>query len=226
MPSGAALLSAMLSLAACRGVSPEEEAPLPGRDPVPQDTAPKAAPRLLPPEVYLRTYLTIFGGLSPEGVAAELRGGALFDAWSDYLSSLGLPSYAAEIGRATQTNSLMLATFERLGVALCDRAAEHDLRASPPRPLAERRVFAFELPGRALDAAGFAGRFDVLHRTFLGYPAALAPDGRVERFFGLYEDTLARRSAAGAPASRFSPAEAAWAAVCYGLVRHPEFHTY
>ena len=26
--------------------------------------------------------------------------------------------------------------------------------------------------------------------------------------------------------SRFSPAQSGWAAVCYGLIRHPEFHLY
>ena len=69
-------------------------------------------------------------------------------------------------------------------------------------------------------------KFDVLHRTFLGYPVSLAPTDRVNRFFKLYTDVVAAHGAMGAPKSRFTPAEAGWAAMCYGLIRHPEFHLY
>ena len=137
-------------------------------------------------------------------------------------------TYRLDIPRQIQTNALMIATFERLGVALCDRAVEHDLKPAKgqgPMPAGERLIFAFEMPREALDAGTFAPRFDVLHRTFLGYPAALAPPARVDRFFGLYQAIVANHSNA-APKSRFSPQEAGWAAVCYGLVRHPEFHLY
>jgi hypothetical protein len=196
-----------------------------------EDTAPKEDLRMVPPEVYMRTYLRVFGGLAPLEVQKRARGGdgsALFDTWDDYVSALGFPDYRLDIPRQTQTNALMVATFERLGVALCDRALEHDLKAprgDQPPPLADRLVFAFDLPRREIDAPGFAMRFDVLHRTFLGYPAALAPPQRTPRFFQLYRDVVAGHAKA-APRSRFTPEEAGWAAVCYGLVRHPEFHLY
>ena len=204
-------------------------ADLPGHGSLSQDTTPKEGPRLLPAEVYIQAYLDIFGALSP--LAAELasrgkEGGALFDTWRDYLASLGMPDYEKDIGRVTQTNAMMLATFERVGIALCDRAAERELDASPRPALASRTVFAFEPTAAGPTDKEFADRFDVLHRTFIGYPAALAETPRTERFYKLYIDTVAKHSAKGAPVSGLSPANAGWAAVCYGLVRHPEFHTY
>jgi hypothetical protein len=198
---------------------------IPGHDTLLEDTTPKQSPRLVPPEAYIHSYLSLFGGLSP--VQTQLAAQAqdktqLFDTWNDYLASLGLPDYRIDIPRATQTNALMLATFERLGVALCDRSVEHDLEGSAG---ADKLVFAFDAPD-TLDAAGFAERFDVLHRTFLGYPANLAPPDRTGKFFALYNDTVQRHTAAGAAKSRFKPNQAGWASVCYGLVRHPEFHFY
>ncbi|WP_437742083.1 hypothetical protein WME73_42910 [Sorangium sp. So ce302] len=41
---------------------------------------------------------------------------ALFDSWGDYLAALGLPDHGLDLPRATQTNALMLAAFERLGI--------------------------------------------------------------------------------------------------------------
>ena len=77
-----------------------------------------------------------------------------------------------------------------------------------------------------MTAAEFAPRFDVLHRTFLGYPArARARRSAWPAFFELYRDTR-RATRRPQQRSRFTPAEAGWAAVCYGLVRHPEFHLY
>jgi hypothetical protein len=196
-----------------------------------EDTAPKQDMRLVPPEVTMRTYLQLFGGLAPLAVQARARGGdgnALFDTWDDYVSALGMPDHHLDIPRQTQTNALMVATFDRIGIALCDRAVEHDLRSAgkaPAPPVGERVVFAFELPDGEVDARGFAERFDVLHRTFLGYPATLAPPDRTDRFFQLYRDIVAGHAKAQ-PRSRFSPREAGWAAVCYGLVRHPEFQLY
>ncbi len=152
---------------------------------------------MVPPEVYMRTYLQLFGGLAPLEVQKRARGGdggQLFDTWDDYVSALGFPDYRLDIPRQTQTNALMVATFERLGVALCDRAVEHDLQgARPPPP--RRRAPHLRLrrrPRARVDAAAFAPRFDVLHRTFLGYPASLAPPERVARFFALYRDIVAR----------------------------------
>jgi hypothetical protein len=183
--------------------------------------------RLVPPEVYMRTYLELFGGLSPLDVQAKARGSeGLFDTWDAYISSLGLPDYKLDSPRQTQTNALMIATFERLGIALCDRAVESDLKAKVPVPVDKRAIFSFDVPPTPLDEAGFASRFDVLHRLFLGYPVSLAPADRVKRFFDLYH-SIVTEHATGTPAkSKFSPEESGWAAVCYGLVRHPEFHLY
>jgi hypothetical protein len=190
---------------------------------------------MVPPEVYMRTYLQLFGGLLPSEVQQKARGtdgGNVFDTWDDYVSALGFPDYRVDIPRQTQTNALMIASFERLGVALCDRAVEHDLpslgrptpKTPPPAPSA-RVIFAFEPLAGAMSDADFAARFDVLHRTFLGYPAALAPPERAPRYFALYRD-IAANHAKALPKSRFTADQAAWAAVCYGLVRHPEFHLY
>lgn len=229
-------LAASLLMAGCAGRSPEIVAPGPATPlatagVLSEDTAPKEDLRLVPPEAYMRTYLTLFGGLAPVDAQKRVRGNdgsQLFDTWDDYVSALGLPDYRFDIPRQTQTNALMVATFERLGVALCDRALEHDLRApkgGEVPPLGERLIFVFDVPKGELAADAFAPRFDALHRTFLGYPASLAPPQRVARFYQLYRDVEAGHAKAD-PKSRFSPAEAGWAAVCYGLVRHPEFHLY
>lgn len=195
-----------------------------------EDTAPKAELRMVPPEVYMRTYVRLFGALLPSETQQKARGGDgnnLFDTWDDYVSALGLPDYRLDIPRQTQTNALMIASFERLGIALCDRAVEHDLpgpgKTAPA--LGERAIFAFERVAGTMTDAQFGERFDVLHRTFLGYPASLAPPERTPRYFALYRDIAANHSKA-IPRSRFAPDQAAWAAVCYGLVRHPEFHLY
>jgi hypothetical protein len=203
--------------------------PLVPRSDVALDAAPKTDLRLVPPEVYLRTYLRLFGGLVPteaQKAARGPQGGALFDTWDDYVSALGFPDYRLDVPRQGQTNAFMIATFERLGVALCDRAVEHDLRATPSRPIPERLIFAFDEPHGPVDRAAFDARFDVLHRTFLGYPASLAPSARVPRYYDLYREIVALHTEAGAPKSKFTAGEAAWAAVCYGLVRHPEFQLY
>ena len=42
------------------------------------------------------------------------------------------------------------------------------------------------MPAAAPTEAEFAERFDVLHRTFLGYPAALATRDRTGAYFKLY----------------------------------------
>jgi hypothetical protein len=113
----------------------------------------------------------------------------------------------------------MLATLGRLAEALCVRSVEHDLRHK--LPVEARVLFAFESIAEPT-RADFAPRFDVLHRTFLGYPAELAPAGRIERFFALY-----RQVAANHPAGRpLSGDEAGWAAVCTALVQHPETGLY
>jgi hypothetical protein len=227
-----ASLAALATFGAC---APAEviprtaAAPLREVERVAQDATPKQDRRLVPAEAYVRTYLQLFGGLAPLEVQRRARGGdggALFDTWDDYLSALGFPDYRLDLPRGTQTNALMIAAFERLGIALCDRSVEHDLKAKPPPLVKDRLVFAFDPPEGEVTAPTFARGFDVLHRTFLGYPARLAPEGREEAFLDLYKQTYARHAAKGAARSRFTPAEAGWAAVCYGLVRHPEFHLY
>jgi hypothetical protein len=240
------LASALIGCASC-GHVPETvvgrgAAPLPAESPLPLDRAPKEELRMVPPEVYVRTYLEIFGGLvqshDAQGLPLDVQrraragdGAQLFDTWDDYLGALGFPDYKNDLPRAGQTNALMVATFERIGVALCDRAVEHDLRNDPKtkKPLRkdERVVFAFDFDPKAeLDAASFAPKLDVLHQTFLGYPLALAPTDRANRFFTLFHDVRARHADKAAPPSRFSPTEAGWAAVCQGLIRHPELHLY
>lgn len=224
-----ALAVASLTAFACSKTEEPTPVPLsqiPGHGGLTQDTTLKEGPRLVPPEAYIRTYLTLFGGLSPVDTQTALRGAdgsALFDTWNDYLSSMGLPDYRVDIPRGTQTNTLMLATFERLGVALCDRSVERDLQGS--LPVTSRLIFAFDKTA-TVDLPAFTSRFDVLHRTFLGYPAALGPAPRTTDFFKLYTDTVALHAAKDAAKSRFTPDEAGWAAVCYGLIRHPEFHLY
>jgi hypothetical protein len=191
----------------------------------PEDSSTKQDLRLVPPEVYVRSYLQLFGGLAPTDVQQRARGtdGAqLFDTWDDYLAALGLPDYKQDLPRASRTNAIMVATFERLGVALCDRALEHDWKQKPPIPAGERTVFVFDEPTQT-DAASFAARFDEMHRTFLSYPARLAP-GRTEDFYALYNNI--KKLHATNKKSRLSPEQAGWVSVCYGLVRHPEFHLY
>jgi hypothetical protein len=212
----------LLLLAACGApqvIAPGPAQPLPAHREVTIDTTPKARPRMVAAEVYLRAYLTWFGGLAPLDLQNRARGKQLFDAWDDYLAALGLPDYRLDLPRQTQTNSLMLATFGRLGEVLCIRAAEHDLHKKTP--LDQRVVFAFD-PVAQPNAAQFAERFDVLHRTFLGYPAALAPAERGARFFDLYTRVAAHHSAK----NPLTPDETAWAAVCSALVQHPEAELY
>jgi hypothetical protein len=214
---------------------------LPGHATVGVDTSPKQDLRLVPAEAYMRTYLQLFGGLAPSAgkngaspldaqkIAKGSDGNQLFDTWDDYLSAIGLPDYRNDIPRGAQTNALMVATFERLGAALCDRAVEHDLgtRQKPGVAAKERVIFAFDdPPSSGLDAAGFAARFDVLHRTFLGYPAALAETDRIARFHAVFDEVQKRHADPKAPKSRFLPDQAAWATVCEGLIRHPEFQLY
>jgi len=173
---------------------------------------------MVPPEVYLRAYMVWFGGLVPLDVQNRARPRGLFDAWDDYLAALGLPDYKIDLPRQTQSNTLMLATLGRLGEALCARAAEHDLHAKTP--LDQRVVFAFDPPQ---DDDAWVASFDVLHRTFLGYPAKLAPPERVAKFRALYQSVAERHAKAKQP---LTPEETGWVAVCSALVQHPEAELY
>lgn len=210
----------VLLVAACTArtqLAPTAPVPLPEHATTLIDTTPKERRRMVPPEVYLRAYLTWFGGLVPLEVQQRARPKGLFDAWDDYLAALGLPDYTIDLPRQTQSNTLMLATLGRLGEALCARAAEHDLHARTP--LDQRVVFAFDASGEDAFAAGF----DVLHRTFLGYPARLAPAERVARFHALFASIAARHAGAKQP---LTADETAWVAVCAALVQHPEAELY
>jgi len=187
-----------------------------------QDRAPKEPARLVPPEAYLRTYLALFGAASPseaQKLARASDNGQLFDNWNDYLSALGFPDHRNDLPRANQTNALMVASFERLGIALCDRAVERDLRG----PTETRQLFKFSADTDNISV--FKTHFDILHRAFLGYPLDLAPADRAAKFYALYETIVLHHGEKGLK-SRFTPAEAGWANVCYGLSRHPEFHLY
>jgi hypothetical protein len=212
---------ALIFVVACaHGIAPSEPRPLPHATTTMIDTTPKERRRMVPPEVFLRAYLGWFGGLVPLDVQNKARPKGLFDAWDDYLAALGLPDYKIDLPRQTQSNTLMLATLGRLGEALCARAAEHDLHAKTP--LDQRVVFVFDT-GAPQDDDTFAQRFDVLHRTFLGYPAALAPADRIARFHQLYADVAARHAGAK---QQLTADETAWVAVCAALVQHPETELY
>jgi len=232
-----ALPLTLLCMEGCGQRNDEPEAPttepipsvpvgaIPGHGSLAEDNSHKEGPRLLPAEIYIQMYLDIFGGLSPleAEAASKATDSTLFDRWTDYLASLGMPDYQKDVARVTQSNAIMVATFERIGVALCDKAIERDLRATPKLPVAKRTVFAFDLTPAEPTDAEFTARFDVLHRTFLGYPAALAQTPRAARFLKLYRDTVERHKTTP---TAFTASEAGWAAVCQGLVRHPELHTY
>ena len=216
-----AKLATLVWLAACGGaVTPSATTPLPQHQTRMLDTTPKERRRMVPPEVYLRAYLGWFGGLVPLDVQNRARPKGMFDAWDDYLSALGLPDYKIDLPRQTQSNTLMLATLGRLGEALCARAAEHDLHGGKT-PMDQRVVFAFDAGADSEDA--FEQRFDVLHRTFLGYPAKLAPAERVAKFHQLFTAIAARHANAKNP---LTADETAWAAVCSALVQHPEAELY
>lgn len=215
-------LALVLAIAACGGavMSPSEPAALPSHETTMLDRTPKERRRMVAPEVYLRAYLGWFGGLAPLDVQNRARPKRLFDAWDDYLSALGLPDYKTDLPRQTRSNTLMLATLGRLGEALCARAAEHDLHGDRT-PVARRVVFAFDVAPDSDDA--FTQRFDILHRTFLGYPAKLAPGDRVAKFHILFTEVAARHAGAKNP---LTADETAWVAVCAALVQHPEAELY
>lgn len=222
------LLAAIVLFATCAQACADEESDkqvaidaIPGHDGL-VDTRRAQGPRMLRTEAYIRSFTMLLGAKNAAEAQDIAKGGdksEMFDSWNHHLDALGLPDYKEDIRRATETNTLMLAAFERLGMAACERAAERDLRDG-----GSRIVFDFELAADPLDRAAFDKGFDIVHRTMLGYPASLAA-GRSDRFFELYRGVVSRHGDA-AVVSRLSPAEAGWAVVCEGLVRHPEFHLY
>ena len=154
----------VLSLAssACAARPPEHvvagpPSQLVDRGVIAEDTAPKEDLRMHPA-----------GGLHADVPAAVRRaraargaeagaggdGGSLFDTWDDYVSALGFPDYRLDVPRQTQTNALMAATFERLGVALLPRyrypGARRRRRRSPaPSCHGTRGCSGRCAPGRA-----------------------------------------------------------------------------
>ena len=203
---------------------------LPGHSSI-EDNSKKEGPRLLPPETYMRTYLQFFDNKkTPLELETYMRGlddSGVFDRWADYLGSLGMPDYKLDVGRQDHTNTLMVASLERLGIALCIRKAEVELNVEgAPPPLSARTVFAFDMTPQNPTDTEFLERFDKMHRIFLGYPVSMADPKRVPRFLGVFRDIIHRHEAAGAPTSRFTPQQAGWAGMCYALVRHPEFQMY
>jgi hypothetical protein len=209
-------------------VRPRALADVLGHENLGVDRNAKEDPRLLPQEALIRSYLRLFGGLAPIASQMALRQGSttLFDRWLDYLGALGIPNHRIDQPRGVETSTLMLATFERIGIALCDKSLQHDLRRTPALPINERYIFAFDAPPGPLTEAAFNDPFDTLHRTFLGYPASLADAQRTLRYLALYNQVYAAHSSEDAGVTGFTPSQAGWAAVCYGLLRHPEFQTY
>ena len=215
------LAIALVLAAACGrpdAISPGAPTEMPARHEVVLDRAPKQRRQMLPAEVILRAYLAWFGGLLPEEVFQRAHGSNLFDHWEYYLPALGLPDYHVDAPRVSQSNTVMLAALGRLGEALCVRSVEHDLRERTP--LDARVVFAFEPIGNPTRSQ-FAVGFDVLHMTFLGYPSNLAPAERIDRYYALFRKVAERHHD-----RRLSPDQAGWAAVCAGLVQHPEAELY
>ena len=186
------------------------------------DRSPKEPRRLMTAEVYLRSYLEWFGGLTPLEVQARAQPRGLFNDWKDYLAALGLPDYKFDVPRAQQSNTLMLAAVARLGEALCIRSVERDLKGGK-EALDARIIFAFEETPGAPTAAEFASRLDVLHRLFLGYPLRLAPSERAARYFKLYQQIVQGHAK---PKAGLSPGQLGWAAICTALVQHPEVGLY
>ncbi len=223
-----ALVGGFLFVAACKGDTLEGGlASVPGHENLAQDNTHKEAPRLMAAEGYIRSYLRIFGVDTPLQAQTQLAtgGDALFDSWNNYLAAMGLPNYTLDLPRGTQTNALMVATFERLGIALCDKALLKDWSTTAPVATAKRTVYAFDAPKDIADKVAFTAAFDVLHRTFLGYPVKIAPTNRVDTYFELFTK-ISSTHTTDPKASLFTANQAAWAAMCYGLVRHPEFQLY
>lgn len=233
-------LAPLLMVAGCRSAPPElvkpREQPAAAVQTAPRESFEPREARLVAAETLIRSYTAIFGDLMiPEhrkGYDVSNRNARYFG-WQEHLSALGLPDYLQDLPRVTQTNTVMVAEFERLAATLCDRAANKDLRPGANKPLTPELkalvqveappVFAFQAKPGPITLDEFRPRFDVLHRTFLGYPAELAPPERTPEFHALYTQVEARhrKEGKGAP-----PFVSAWSAVCQGLSRHPEFHHY
>lgn len=216
------LIVFVIALASCGGppssIAPSAQRALPEHREVVLDQGPKQRRRTVPAEVVLRAYLMWFGDLAPRDAFYRAHGDDLFDQWHHYLAALGLPDHHVDAPRVSESNTIMVAALGRIGEALCVRSAEHDLAAATPP--AKRIIFAFDMVDRA-DRQAFADRFDVVHRTFLGYPVRLAPAERIDRFYALYRDVSARHAGGKLAGERMG-----WVSVCTALVLHPETGLY
>ena len=179
----------------------------------------------------MRTYLQLFGGLAPLDVQKRARGGDGARSSTPGTTTSrrsASPTIASTSRASTQTNALMIADVRaaRRG-ALRSRASSTICKGQAAAARPSALVFAFDLPARARRRRG---------RSRRGSTSCTAPSSATRRrsrrrsararFFQLYRDIVARPRQ-GATRSRASPpTRPAWAAVCYGLVRHPEFHLY
>ena len=66
---------------------------------------------MVPPEPYLRAYLAGLAASRQSTPEQALTPKNLFDSWDDYLAALGMPDYRIDLPRATQANTLMVATL-------------------------------------------------------------------------------------------------------------------
>ena len=184
---------------------------------------------MVPPEVTMRTYLHLFGALAPLEFQKGARGAtarASSTRGTTTSPRSGSPTIASTSpARRRPTRSWWppsSASASRSATARSSTTGKEDAA----EPVQERVIFAFDPPKGHVSTAQTSLRGSTcLHRTFLGYPARSRRRERSQRFYALYE-TIAKEHAKAAPKSRFTPDEAGWAAVCYGLVRHPEFHLY
>ena len=102
-------------------------------------------------------------------------------------SALGFPDYRLDVPAADADQRADGRDVRAARASRCATArVEHDLERRRPRARPSSRAPRSSRstpPKGDVAAAAFAPRFDVLHRTFLGYPASLAPPQRMARFY-------------------------------------------
>ena len=217
-------VSCSIVIAACGGagaITPSEPTALPAHKTRCSTRTPKERRRMVSPEVYLRAYLGWFGGLVPLDVQNRARPKGLFDAWDDYLVR-ARPARLQDRPAAPdpeQHADARDARPARRGAVRARRRARSARRQDAARSARRVRVRCRAATPTTRSASGF----DVLHRTFLGYPAKLAPGERVAKFHALFTEVAARHAGAKNP---LTADETAWVAVCTALVQHPEAELY
>jgi hypothetical protein len=155
--------------------------------------------RMVPTEAFLRAYLTWFG-LAPDQVG-RARGNDLFDRWVVTSRHSACPTI-----NSTRRVHAKQHGHARRAWRLGERCASGPRARSARRPPIDKRVvFAFDARDQTTRDDFIQG--SVLHRTFLGYPARLAPASR--------RPVLPHRVVASRhTASLLTPDELGWAAVC------------